>query len=382
MKHALSILSVLFSIHKTEAKCAYEVSNDADSGDAVIICGPTEVPSFQPTMKPSSNPSLSNQPTIFPSSYPSLRQTQALPILMQNQCNITPADRRQLLRNIIEPILSPTSDLDDIGSPAYLAFEWLVEEDGHHVCPAELESKIIQRFVVAKLYFEQEGETWFECSSPEYSYYSNPTCNPTIQNDDGHLDGTPWLDSAHECDWAFLTCDEDQCITKIEVDENNVGGNLIDEIDWLPMVEVFTMDGYANHIVSTIPTQFGNLTHLKILDLDRNSLTGTIPEELYAAKGLIEFDLNENKLTGTISTLIGTLTDLEFLQLFGNRLSGTIPEVIGNLSSLYDLSLHFNSLEGYIGKKICSLPSLDHVTADCVGGKNAKVNCKCCNVCY
>jgi len=44
------------------------------------------------------------------------------------------------------------------------------------------------------------------------------------------------------------------------------------------------------------------------------------------------------------------------------------------IDSLYtlvvdDLSLHFNSLEGYIGKKICSLPSLDHVTADCVGGK-------------
>ena len=337
MKYTLSILSALFSIRTIDAKCAYEVSNDADSGDAVVICGPTDVPSFQPTMKPSSKPSLSNRPTLFPSSHPSFRQTQEVPILVQNQCNINPIDRRQLLRNIIEPILSPTNDLDDIGSPAYLAFEWLVEEDGYHICPAELESKIIQRFIVAKLYFEQEGETWFECSSPEYSYYSNPTCNPTIQNDDGHLDGTPWLDSSHECDWAFLTCDEDQCITKIEVDENNVGGTLIDEINWLPMVEVFTMDGYANHITGTIPTQFGDLTHLKILDLDRNSLTGTIPEELYAAKGLIEFDLNENNLTGTISTLIGTLTDLEFLQLFGNRLSGTIPEVIGNLSSLCKL---------------------------------------------
>jgi len=94
------------------------------------------------------------------------------------------------------------------------------------------------------------------------------------------------------------------------VDENNVGGTLIDEINWLPMVEVFTMDGYANHITGTIPTQFGDLTHLKILDLDRNSPTGTIPEEIYAAKDLIEFDLNENKLTGTISTLIGTLTNL------------------------------------------------------------------------
>jgi len=34
-----------------------------------------------------------------------------------------------------------------------------------------------------------------------------------------------------------------------------------------------------------------------------------------------------------------------------------------------DLSLHSNRLEGYIGKSICRLPSLDHVTADCVGGK-------------
>ncbi len=34
-----------------------------------------------------------------------------------------------------------------------------------------------------------------------------------------------------------------------------------------------------------------------------------------------------------------------------------------------DLSLHSNRLEGYIGKSICRLPSLDHVTADCIGGK-------------
>jgi len=311
MKLSAAIFFLLNNFLTTYAICPFEISNDADSGDTSITCEPTGVPSVQPTIRP--------------------------PTSVVSHCNIAPADRRQLLRNIIEPILSPTSDLDDIGSPAYLAFEWLVEEDGYHICPAELESKIIQRFIVAKLYFEQEGETWFECSSPEYSYYSNPTCNPTIQNDDGHLDGTPWLDSSHECDWAFLTCDEDLCITKIEVDENNVGGTLIDEIGWLPMVEVFTMDGYPNHIKGTIPAQFGDLTHLKILDLDRNSLTGTIPEELYAAKGLIEFDLNENNLTGTISTLIGTLTDLEFLQLFGNRLSGTIPEAIGNLSSLCKL---------------------------------------------
>lgn len=101
------------------------------------------------------------------------------------------------------------------------------------------------------------------------------------------------------------------------------------------MVEVFTMDGFPNHIEGTIPTTFGNLTYLTIFDLDENSLTGTIPEELYSSTSFLQqLDLDSNFLTGTISENVGDLESLAFFQLYNNTLTGEIPESIENLENL------------------------------------------------
>ena len=231
-------------------------------------------------------------------------------------------------------MVTSAEELLEPNSSANLAFEWLVGQDAYYICPDD--SKVIQRYVVAKIYFQQEGDAWLECSNPSYSLDAEPTCDTPAYN--AALAGDVWLDESHECDWAFITCNTDMCITKIEVDDNKVGGTLVNEIDYLPMLEVYTMDGDPNEIVGTIPTQFGNLTHLRILDLDENGLTGSTPEEIYVtAKGMEQFDLDSNLLTGTISTLIGTITDLVFVQLFNNTIGGTIPTEMANLKKLGEL---------------------------------------------
>ena len=101
------------------------------------------------------------------------------------------------------------------------------------------------------------------------------------------------------------------------------------------MLEVFTMDGSPNHIEGTIPTTFGNLTYLTVLDLDENGLTGTIPEELYSSTSFLQqLDLDSNFLTGTISENVGDLGSLTFLQLHNNSLTGEIPKSMNNLQDI------------------------------------------------
>jgi hypothetical protein len=140
-------------------------------------------------------------------------------------------------------------------------------------------------------------------------------------------------------------------------------------------------------LVSTIPTEVGQLANLIFIDLDFNELTGSLSSELLSLSSLTQLDLNDNKMTGSING-IGGFPDMEFFQIHNNNFSGTVPEAVGTYVGMTAFTLHGTSITGTIPESICSLraPSgvLTSLIADCkpgVGGVAPDMQCDCCSDC-
>lgn len=255
------------------------------------------------------------------------------------------------------------------------AVEWIIQEDEAHLCP-DAGKFLIQRYVMAVFYFEFEGDNWNDCSAIPGAKCEDHQGNTMI----------PFLNAVSECHWGGLNCNDDGCITQIELDENNLVGELPPELSFLTFLTIVDLD--ENIVSGPIPDSFGNLKHLEVFDMDENQLTGSIPDSMFDNPALRILDLNGNQLSGPISPNIGNATGLQFVQLYDNRFEGMIPVEISNLQELMTLAIQDNLLEGNMPQEICDNRNINggsifNLWADC-GGTSPPVNCalgECCNYC-
>ncbi len=157
----------------------------------------TSPPSPGPTTaSPTAGPTTAS-PTLSPTLAPTL------------PCDMTAEDRAEEILFTLVDISSPAL-LSDPTTPQGRAFRWLVDEDAFYVCPSDNTCDVVQRFVLAVVYFSTNGEAWFQCSG---NRAASDDCGNDFPFDQGQ---SRFLAPVSECNWAGIRCSEDLCVTDIE----------------------------------------------------------------------------------------------------------------------------------------------------------------------
>ncbi|KAF7128098.1 hypothetical protein RHSIM_Rhsim11G0134800 [Rhododendron simsii] len=174
------------------------------------------------------------------------------------------------------------------------------------------------------------------------------------------------------CTWFHVTCNSDNSVTRVDLGNANLSGQLVPQLGQLPNLQYLEL--YSNNISGRVPNELGNLTNLVSLDLYLNVLSGPIPDtlgnlqrlrflypdvafSLHLKKGneCISLEqrtdmldhkdrrLNNNTLAGPIPMVLTTIESLQVLDLSNNRLTGDIP-INGSFSLFTPISFQNNQL--------------------------------------
>jgi len=137
-----------------------------------------------------------------------------------------------------------------------------IEEAQHfvvHTDPIQLDAndpKLIQRYVMAVIYFTMGGERW------------------SIDK--------PWVegmsDAEDECSFDGVACDGAGNVVGLALDMMNLSGTLPSEISALKSIKAIDMS--KNQISGKIPDELGELEHLELLILHGNDIEGVVPESI------------------------------------------------------------------------------------------------------
>jgi Leucine-rich repeat (LRR) protein len=121
---------------------------------------------------------------------------------------------------------------------------------------------------------------------------------------------------------------------------NDLSSTDLNNLSGLESLE--TLNLYYCRLIGTIPTSWKNLTKLKTLNLNTNNLEGSIFNEIGDLKDLESIDFNANKFTA-IPASIGGLSKLKTIQLSNNKLTN-LPKELENLTSLTSLNVNYNEI--------------------------------------
>ena len=129
-------------------------------------------------------------------------------------------------------------------------------------------------------------------------------------------------------DWPGITTDEEGRVVKLNLNNNQLSGELPPELGNLVKLEFLRLEKVA--LSGALLAELGNLVNLRELHLSENALSGAIPPELGNLVNLTTLNLDNNQLCGELPPELGNLVALK---LSNNELSGELPPELGNIGS-------------------------------------------------
>ena len=136
--------------------------------------------------------------------------------------------------------------------------------------------------------------------------------------------GQGWGTRAPIYEWFGITTNRAGKVVRIDGDQRSLGNG------------------------NPFPPEIGDLSELRVIDLEKGGVTGEIPSTLGKLVKLTLLNLDGNRLTGDLPSSLANLTALEVLDLDGNRLSINLPNFLFEMENLTSVSLSDNIITGCI----------------------------------
>jgi Leucine-rich repeat (LRR) protein len=201
------------------------------------------------------------------------------------------------------------------------------------------DARLLQRYALATFYYSTHGEDWF--------FQTN------------------WLSDMDECFWYSRSpqspCDIDGGLQNLELDYNNINGELPPELGLLSnSLERIVLRGGPNSVTSgTLPSELGYLTKMANFFIRGNHFAGSLPYQLGRWTALEQFDISGNRFTGTLPpSLFANAVQLSFIDISNNRFTGSLPTQVGNMEKCQRFIIENNMITGAIPTEIGDLRRL------------------------
>jgi len=177
-----------------------------------------------------------------------------------------------------------------------------------------------------------------------------------------------WLMRPGEvCDWHGITCDDENRVSKIQLDTNGLTGSFPAEVTLLKD-SLNTLDLYSNLVHNKGDAGnawLGELTNLEYLFFGTTSFEyDGVPTHIGKLEKLKELDFSYTLYFGAIPEgMWGGLTQLNYLAMDGNSYNSTLPSDLVSLPNLEFLYATYSFLEGDLGF-ISQMPKINELWID------------------